>query len=87
MGEKYEGYKESMLELGLDDLSIRRENICLAFAKKCLINPLTKSWFPINPQSNYKIRNPNTFEIHHANKERLKSSTIPYLQRLLNENL
>ena len=84
MGEDYEGYEEALLSLELEDLSIRRENMCLSFAKKCLSNSLTKAWFPKNPQGVYYLRNPETFDIMLAHTERFKQSTN--LQRLLNEN-
>ena len=87
MGEEYEGYEESLSLLNLEDLTVRRESLCLDFAKQCLLNPKTMSWFPTNPASDHDTRNPNTFLVQHANNERLKNSTIPYLQRLLNKSL
>ena len=87
MGEEYEGYEESLSILNLEDLAVRRESLCLDFAKQCLLNPKTMSWFPKNPVSDHDTRNPNTFLVQHANNEHLKNSTIPYLQRLLNKSL
>ena len=47
----------------------------------------TKEIFPINKNiPNMKTRNHEKFQILHANTERLKNSTVPYIQRILNQN-
>ena len=35
LGTNYIGYKKALLKLDIDDLSTRRENLCLDFAVKC----------------------------------------------------
>ena len=39
-------YKKGLLILDIDDLSTRREKLCLDFAKKCIQNPKLKHMFP-----------------------------------------
>ena len=38
-GRKNKGYEESLTLLNLKDLAVRRENLCLEFAKKMLSEP------------------------------------------------
>jgi hypothetical protein len=62
-------------------LNEKREQLCLQFAKKCLKNPKTKTMFP----ENSKIHPMNTRKhekcmVQHANTERLKNSSIIYMQ-------
>ena len=42
MSTRMEGWSD----LDLENLEIRRKNICLKFAKKCLKNDRFKHWFP-----------------------------------------
>ena len=55
---------------------------------KCTQNEKTFNMFPIN--KNYhsmKLRNQEKYVVKFANAERLKNSAIPYMQRLLNNEL
>ena len=43
--------------------------------------------FPINQkQHDIQIRNTEKYVVNHAKKERFKNSSIPYMQRLLNND-
>ena len=43
--------------------------------------------FPLNNQKHgMTVRNPLKYKVKKANTERLKVSTIPYMQRVLNDN-
>ena len=88
LGEKYSDYESALLKVDLDNLSTRRENLCLNFAKKCLESDKTKGLFPLNDnQHNMKARNTETYQVNYANTDRLKNSSIPYMQRILNSNV
>ena len=66
----------------------RRENLCLKFAKKCLQNERTENMFPLNKNThNMKTRMTDKFKVKFAHTERLKQSSIPYMQRLLNNDI
>ena len=46
----------------------------------------TTKLFPLNSQRHVmKVRNPLKYQINKANTERYKCSSIPYMQRLLND--
>ena len=87
LGNNYISYKKSLLKLNILSLSERREELCLQFALKCLKNPRTQNMFPENQKTHkMETRNKEKYIINHANTERLKRSSIPYMQNLLNEN-
>ena len=70
----------------LETLEVRREDLCLKFAKSCVKHPQMKVMFPLNQnKSSTKTRNPEKFQIQPANTDRLGDSAIPYMQRLLNK--
>ena len=89
MGNEYKNYEDALEKIGIDSLKERREALCLNFAKKCLesenerCNKILKNREKIHKM---KIRNQEYFAVNHAKTERLRKSTIPYLQRLLNSD-
>ena len=82
----YTDYESGLQISGLSTLFSRREARCLAFAKRCLKNKQTHSFFPLNPVGLQNIRNPEKFVVNFAHTENYKNSTVPYCQRLLNKD-
>ena len=82
--ERYESYEQSLVELNLENLTQRRDKLCLKFAKKCLKHEQTKEMFPLNDDPEYDIRKKQKFYVQFAHTNRLRDSTIPQLQRVLN---
>ena len=65
----------------------RREKLLNYFGYKCTILDPTNHLFKRKETLNQmKTRNPNKYDIVHANTDRLRNSTGPYIQRLLNKN-
>ena len=64
-------------------LSERRNEISLKFAKNCLKNEKVKNFFPINNKIK-RTRHSENFKVNFASTKRYGNSTIPALQRLLN---
>ena len=58
----------------------------MGFAKKCLNHEKFSDMFPKN-QSTFKSRKKEKYHVNMANREIYKRSSIPFLQRKLNENL
>ena len=84
---RYSGYKDSLKKLKMKSLSERRENLCLNLAIKCTKNKKMKKMFPLNTRLHkMKTRNPLKYFTQHANTERLKNSSIIYMQNLLNQH-
>ena len=69
----------------IDSLEMRREKLCLKFAKACLRNEKLADMFPINKKDHAMDRKKNEkFVIRKARTERLQRSAIMHMQRLLN---
>ena len=82
---KYQDYQKSLKYLNIDELSTRRDKFNLKFAKGCLKNPKVNNFFPL--KTNMKAtRRANKYKINFANNERYKKSTIPSMQRILNNH-
>ena len=84
LGNYYTNYTDSLKEMKLDNLEVRRKKLCLKFAKKCLKNRKFKHWFTV--RSGMKTRSKERFINPAANKKRYRLSSIPYLTNILNEN-
>ena len=85
--EKYFSYNNALSITKFQTLYERRETLCLRFAKSCVKNDQTKHMFPENiDRRSYNIntRHNEKYLVTHANTERLQSSAIPYMQRMLN---
>ena len=83
--DNYNGYKNGLAQLGLDDLDSRRTNLCLDFAKKCAKSEKMCHMFPKNTKNhNMDTRNNEVYMVQHANTGRLQNSSIIYMQKLLN---
>ena len=85
--QEYQTYEQALERTGLVTLEDRRSTLCLNFARKCVKNEATKYMFPMNPSGhNMVTREPEKYKVQYARTDRLAKSTIPYLQKLLNEN-
>ena len=80
--EKNMLYTEICKKIQLEKLILRRESLCLNFAKKALKHEKFKDWFV--KQEGYQTHKTKFIEtISRGN--RLNKSPIPYLTRLLNK--
>ena len=86
LGDTYEHYELSCKITGLKILSVRREARCLAFAKRCLLNPQANGMFPQNAPSSQNLRNQEKYVVNRARTENYRMSAVPYCQRLLNQD-
>ena len=85
LGKEYKNYESALEKIGLKNLELRRTDLCLSFAKKCLRNTKTNLMFPQKARIHLmEKRMKEKFEVNHAHIERYKNSSIPYMQRLLN---
>ena len=83
--EKYESYENALLLLKMDTLFERREKLLFSFGRKCEKLEQTKDLFPrkVNEhQMNHRFE--EKYHVLKANTERMRNSTVPYIQRLLN---
>ena len=83
--DKYENYENARKILKIETLYERRETLLKNFGKKCLKLEQTRELFPLNEINHtMQTRNKEKYKIVHANTDRLKNSTVPYIQRMLN---
>ena len=90
LGENYISYTNALEKCGLQSLSDRREARCLQFGLKCLVHPVHKRMFPVNPQLNsetHSTRKQEHFKVNMARTDSYRMSAIPYIQRKLNEHV
>ena len=86
MGGRYIDYNNSLKELDMDELEVRREKLCLKMAQKTCQTPQVKYMFPVRKEyRNEKRRHTNKYKINMANTTRYKKSTIPHMQQILNK--
>ena len=84
--ERYISYEISLNIVQLETLFKRREKLLYSFGKKSTIIEQTKHLFKRKETSHsMNTRNTEKYEVIHANTERLRKSTVPYIQRLLNK--
>ena len=62
----------------------RRKDLCLNYAKKSIKNETLSDLFPLN-ENKKETRNKEKYIVTHANTDRLRNSSIIYMQNLLNE--
>ena len=86
LDSEYTDYETALEVLNLEKLCDRRDQLCLRFAKKSLKFDQTKDMFPLNPPNQCNTRDSEKFRVKFARTDRLLNSSIPQLQRLLNED-
>ena len=82
----YSTYESALEKLSLQNLYERRKTLCLKFAQNCLNHEKTKGMFPLKTPSSYALRNNEKYQVNFASTDRLLKSSIPMMQRMLNEN-
>ena len=83
--KQFTSYKDALKIANMSTLEVRREKMCLKFAKDCLKIDKLKQMFPLNTKDHdMDNRNTKKFKVNHAKTERYFKSSIPFLQRLLN---
>ena len=74
-GTDYTSYSMALENYSLENLSYRREDRCLQFGLKCIVHPVHKRMFPINPQLNNEMhftRNQEHFQVNMAKLTRTR---------------
>ena len=91
LGERYETYEDGLLRANLESMKERREKLCKTFAIKCVKseNPRINNIFSKRKTKHgMDLRKNEKYEVKFAKTNRLKNSSVPYMQRILNtENL
>ena len=84
--ERYLSYENAISVLRIPTLSQRRELLLYNFGEKCLYLDQMKQLFPLKEKAHcMSTRKEDKFHVLAAKTEQLKYSTVPYLQKILNE--
>ena len=84
LGNEYTNYDVACTLMGIEPLNLRREQLCLKFARKNLKQE--NSLFTKNTQPMNTRNKPKVVVEPKCNYKRFKNSSIPYMSRLLNSN-
>ena len=88
LGDMYVNSSSAREMCSLSTLYERRQTRCTRFSLKALKHPIHKQMFPLSEKysnNNYDLRNPEKFTVNFSYGEKYKRSTIPFLQRNLNQ--
>ena len=87
LGLEYTDYEQALQYLNMETLAKRRENKCISFGKKCANSQRHQHLFPRAMRNHeHNLRHPEPYEVNPARTESYKKSTVPYIQRLLNQS-
>ena len=81
--DDYQNYNQALEKLKLQNLSDRRQMLAVRFADKCIKSDRFKDLFPLNTNPT-GVRNIEKYAVKFAHTDRLKDSSIPAMQRLMN---
>ena len=88
LGVMYVDYNSALEMCGIDSLHMRREHRSLQIALKCTKHLLNQKLFPLNPSiDTHEVRNREKYKVNGSRTEDYRKSTIPFLQRKLNEHI
>jgi hypothetical protein len=84
LGKSYLNYENALFILNLEKLCVRRERLCLKFAKKSLASEKFSSWFVPDENTQNTRRLVKTVKPALARTSRFEKSALPYLTTILN---
>ena len=85
-GKDYKSYDTALKLAKIERLDVRRKELSLNFAKKCVKNQRHSMMFPRAQNTRTSSRNPRPFIELRCNTTRFFKSAIPAMTRLLNKN-
>ena len=85
MGTRYHNYEDSSIYLNLEELSVRREQLCLTFALKCFNSEKFKHLFIPTHNSGHNVREVRRLLEPLCERDRYQNSPLVYLTRILNK--
>ena len=82
---KYTDYDSALKRLNIQTLSERRKILAKRFAVKCTKSEKFRSLFPLNNKQHMNLRRSEKYSVKFSRTLRLCKSSIPAMQRLLNQ--
>ena len=85
--EEYKTYENGLLQLNLESLELRRQELILRFAKNGIKKNTLNDLFPVSKRKHpMDKRNKDKYVVNFANTDRLKNGSIITMQNLLNND-
>ena len=85
--DKYKNYSNALIQLNLETLEERRNMLSLKFSKAGLKHETLTDLFPKQKKHDFiKTRKHEKYKVNFANTERLKNSSILFMQNQLNSD-
>ena len=81
----YTDYNSAIARLNIQTLSERRKTLAKRFAVKCTKSEKFKNIFPVNNKQHMDLRKSEKYSVNFSRTLRLCKSSIPAMQRLLNQ--
>ena len=81
----YKNYNQALSFLNLQNLSDRRQMLAGRFANKCVKSERFCDLFPLADNTKMDTRSNDKFVVNFANTDRIRDSSIPAMQRILNK--
>ena len=82
---EYKNYNQALSFLNLQNLSDRRQMLAGRFAIKCVKSERFCDLFPLADNTKMDTRSNDKYVVNFANTDRLRDSSIPAMQRILNK--
>ena len=82
----YPDYQKALNIVGLEPLHVRRQNLCLKFAKRSAKHPKHEKWFKFNSKTVNTRLVKDAYMPVYANHSRFEKSPLSYLTKLLNSD-
>ena len=83
--EEYTDYASALVRLNIQSLCERRKVLAKRFAEKCTKSERFRDLFPLNNKHHLKLRKTEKYLVKFSRTLRLCKSSIPLMQRLLNQ--
>ena len=86
LGSYYTSYKNALKTLCLDPLSVRRDSLCLSFARKAEKHPKHSKWFQLNDNQVNTRQTKYKYKEVLAKHDRFERSPLSFLTGMLNDH-
>ena len=85
LGDSYASYRSALIDLDLESLAVRRNNLSLKFAIKAEKHPKHRNWFKLNTKTTYTRQSKSKYKEVFTKHSRFQKSSLSFLTGLLNK--
>ena len=85
LGDSYASYRSALIDLDLESLAVRQNNLSLKFAIKAEKHPKHRNWFKLNTKTTYTRQSKSKYKEVFTKHSRFQKSSLSFLTGLLNK--